>query len=191
MSITATLNGLTGSLPGFLGTALLSGAMAGIEQKDRPILLILLDTGRPSWLHWVVPRPEDMTYTHPTRASAINTLGGAYVDDFGTAIAEISMRGNTGYKMGLIQGVTEAVGLDAGDVMLFNLRTAIVENYHQRRLDYARGGQDPERVELLLVDTLNLALWKVYPRQFQLQRSRQRPLLYQYVLQMWGLDRLL
>ena len=186
----STFESVVGVLPDVLGTALLSGAMATMEQKDRPILLLLLDGGFPLWMHWVVPRPEDMTYTHPTRASAINTLGGAYVDDFGTAIAEISLRGNTGYKMGLVEGGVD-IGLDSGDVMLFNLRTAIVDNYHQRRLDYARGGDDPERVELLLVDTLNLALWKVYPRQFQLQRSRQRPLLYQYVLQMWGLDRLL
>jgi len=190
-SVADTIDSVVGVLPDFLGTALLSGAMASIEQKDRPIQLIMLDNGFPSWMHWILPRPEDLSYTHPTRASAVNTLGGAYVDDFGTGIVEISLRGNTGYKMGMLQDITGAIGLDAGDVMLFNLRTAIVDSYHQKRLDYARAGQDPERVELLLVDTLNMALWVVYPRQFQLQRSRQRPLLYQYVLQMWGLKRLI
>ncbi|MCK7579787.1 MAG: hypothetical protein MZV65_31600 [Chromatiales bacterium] len=128
-----------------------------------------------------------MSYTHPTRASAINTLGGAYVDDFGTAIVDITLRGNTGYKLGLIS----LGAIDSGDIALFNLRNALVDQYHQLRADRARSGQDPEQIELLLVDTLNLALWKCYPRQFQLQRSRQRPLLYQYVLQLWGLDRLL
>lgn len=179
------------SASGILGGALLTGALATLDQKDRPIILLLLDNGNPAWMHWVVPRPEDMSYTHPTRASAINTLGGAYVDDFGTAITEISLRGVTGYKMGLLQSLTGLVGIDSGDVMFFNLRNWIVNDYHQKRLDYARAGQDPERIELLLVDTLNLTIWLTYPRQFQLQRNRQRPLLYQYVLQLWGLDRLL
>lgn len=182
------------SLGGFGGTltnALLAGALTAIPQADRPIVLLLLRNGLPAWLHWVVPRPEDLAYTHPTRASAIQTLGGAYVDDFGSGIADITLRGNTGYKLGLIQTTGQSWGPDAGDVMMINLRNMLVFNYHQQRLDLAKSSQDPNQIQLLLVDVLNAAVWLVYPRSFQLQRSRQRPLLYQYTLQMWGLDRLL
>jgi hypothetical protein len=176
---------------GILGTALVSGALASIDQTERPIVLLRLNNNVPRWLHWVVPRPEDMSYTHPTRAAAIHTLGGAYVDDFGPGIVQISLRATTGYKMDILQNLTGAVGLAAGDVMLFNLREALINAFHQERKALADNKQDPEGVQLLLVDTLNLAVWRVYPREFQVQRNRQRPLLYQYLLTLWGLEKLL
>jgi len=179
------------ALGGLIGSALTSGALASIDQTERPIVLMRLNGGLPRWMHWVVPRPEDMSYTHPTRSAAIHTMGGAYVDDFGSGITQISLRATTGYKMGSIQDVTGAVGLAAGDVMLFNLRDALINAYHQERKDLAANQQDPELVQLLLVDTLNLAVWVVYPREFQVQRNKQRPMLYQYVLSLWGLERLL
>ncbi len=176
-------------LPGNIASLFVAGALSAVSQVDRPILLILLNKGMPTWGHWVVPRPEDMSYTYPTRATAINTLGGAYVDDFGSAIAEINLRGNTGYKMGgggLLGGL-----IGTGDLLMFNLRDMLVQNYHQMRLDAAKAGQDPSEIQLLLVDTLNMTFWLTYPRQFQLQRSKQSPLLYRYNLQLWGLERLL
>lgn len=159
-------------------------SLEGISQAERPVLLILY--GGLPWMFWFVPPPEDMSYTYPTRATAINTLGGAYVDDFGSAIAEINIRGNTGYKMGgMFNGVTN------GDLLMVSLRNMIVQSYHQQRLILSRMGQDPDIIQLMLVDTLNLTMFKVYPRQFQLQRSKQSPLLYRFNLQLWGLDRLL
>lgn len=169
--------------------ALLAAYAAGLSQlsqAERPVMLILY--GGMPWLYWFVPPPEDMSYIYPTRATAINTLGGAYVDDFGTAIAEINIRGNTGYKMG--GGFGNGM-LASGDLLMVSLRNMLVQNYHQQRLALARAGQDPDTIQLLLVDTLNLTMFKVYPRQFQLQRSKQSPLLYRFNLQLWGLERFL
>lgn len=158
--------------------------LEGLGQEDRPIMLIMY--GGIPWLHWFVPRPEDMSYVYPTRATAINTLGGAYVDDFGTAIAEISIRGNTGYKMG-----GSFMGVGSGDALFFNLRNCLVQGYHTQRLALAKAGMDPDTIQLLLVDTLNMTTFRVYPRNFQLQRSKQSPLLYRFNIQLWGLERLI
>ncbi len=170
------------SAPDEIVTAM--SGLADISQAERPVMLILY--GGMPWVFWFVPPPEDMSYTYPTRATAINTLGGAYVDDFGSAIAEINIRGNTGYKMGGSTG-----GITSGDLLMVSLRNMLVQNYHYQRLMYAKAGQDPDIIQLMLVDTLNLTMFKVYPRQFQLQRSKQSPLLYRFNLQLWGLDRLL
>lgn len=166
--------------------------LGGISQAERPVMLILY--GGFPWIFWFVPPPEDMSYTYPTRATAINTLGGAYVDDFGSAIAEINIRGNTGYKMGgrgSGLGDVGPAGISSGDLLMVSLRNMMVQSYHQQRLWLAKAGQDPDLIQLMLVDTLNLTMFKVYPRQFQLQRSKQSPLLYRFNLQLWGLDRLL
>lgn len=158
--------------------------LEGLGQEDRPIMLIMY--GGIPWMHWFVPRPEDMSYVYPTRATAINTLGGAYVDDFGTAIAEISIRGNTGYKMG-----GSFMGVGSGDALFFSLRNCLVQGYHTQRLAYAKAGMDPDTIQLLLVDALNMTTFRVYPRNFQLQRSKQSPLLYRFNIQLWGLERLI
>ncbi len=158
------------------------GGLGGIAQNERPVMLILY--GGLPWMFWFVPPPEDMSYTYPTRATAINTLGGAYVDDFGSAIAEINIRGNTGYKMG-------GSMITSGDLLMASLRNMIVQSYHQQQLMLSRMGMDPDIIQLMLVDTLNLTMFKVYPRQFQLQRSKQSPLLYRFNLQLWGLERLI
>lgn len=161
----------------------IASSMTGLSQADRPVILLLY--GGTPWFFWFVPPPEDMSYRYPTRATAINTLGGAYVDDFGSAIADINIRGNTGYKLG--GGIGKGM---PGDVLMISLRNMIVQSYHQQRLNLARAGQDPDTIQLLLADTLNYTMFKVYPREFQLQRSKQSPLLYRFNMQLWGLERL-
>jgi len=171
-----------------IATALVGMTSLGLSQTDRPIMLILW--GGIPWVHWFIPRPEDMSYRYPTRATAINTLGGAYVDDFGSAIVEINIRGNTGYATGgSIFG--SSLKTNSGEVAMFSLRNMIVQNYHEQRLAYSKLGMDPDTIQLILVDALNMTSFVVYPRDFQLQRSKHSPLLYRFNMQLWGLDRLI
>lgn len=172
----------------FAQNALTVAAVAGLSglgQDERPVILSLY--GGMPWFYWFVPPPEDMAYTYPTRATAINTLGGAYIDDFGAGIPEINIRGNTGYKMG--GGMGQGVQSDGG-VLMASLRNMIVQSYHAQRKAMAAAGQDPDTIQLMLVDTLNMAMFKVYPRQFQLQRTKTSPLLYRFTMQFWGLEQL-
>lgn len=161
-------------------------------QQDLTLSLVLLGSiiNKPSEFYFD-PRPEELTYTHPTRASVIQTLGGAWVDDFGEGIVDITLSGHTGWRANeapLKNGVTQPDGMDKA----MTLRTLFSETFHQLRLTAANSGIDPDdAVKLYFVDTLNKTHWQIYPVSFQLRRNKSRPLLYQYQLRMIGLDNLL
>ena len=165
-------------------------------QKDLTLSLILLSNNNlnPTEFYtefYFDPRPEELTYTHPTRASVIQTLGGAWVDDFGEGIVDITLSGHTGWRANevpLKDGVKQPDGMDKA----MTLRTLFSETFHQLRLAAANSGIDPDdAVKLYFVDILNKTNWQIYPVSFQLRRNKSRPLLYQYQLRMLGLDNLL
>lgn len=152
-----------------------------ISQQSRPIVLALFSPGF-VWAHVFWLRPEDVVYSYPTRATVIQTLGGAYCDDFGEGVADITLTGHTGWRGSM--GVP-------GELQFYNLRSFLIGEFHEIRSRTAEAGLDPDTVELLLADTLNAALFRVYPLSFVLRRNRQRPLLYQYTIRFAGLDNLL
>jgi hypothetical protein len=172
-------------------------AAAALPQRSRPIFFLLMEAGVPRWGAWLQPRPEDLSYNYPTRATVIQTLGGAYVDDFGEGVCEIALSGTTAYKQGPLSnlGLGEiwddlGLNLEQGDLMFVSMRDWLVKRYHDLRLAHANAGLDPNLVQLIWVDTLNLTAWVVYPLVFGLRRSRNRPLLYQYHMRMVGIEQL-
>ena len=160
-------------------------------QKDLTISLVLLGKNLKASEFYFDPRPEELTYTHPTRASVIQTLGGAWIDDFGEGIVDITLSGHTGWRANdvpLKNGVKQLDGMNKA----IELRTLFSETFHQLRLTAANSGIDPDdAVKLYFVDILNKTHWQIYPVSFQLRRNKSRPLLYQYQLRMIGLDNLL
>lgn len=160
-------------------------------QQDLTLSLVLLGNNLNPSEFYFDPRPEELTYTHPTRASVIQTLGGAWVDDFGEGIVDITLSGHTGWRANeapLKNGVTQSDGMDKA----MTLRALFSETFHQLRLTAANSGIDPDdAVKLYFVDALNKTHWQIYPVSFQLRRNKSRPLLYQYQLRMIGLDNLL
>lgn len=160
-------------------------------QKDLTISLTMMFGGLGvvvPYEFYFEPRPEELTYTHPTRASVIQTLGGAWVDDFGEGIVDINLSGHTGWRANdqpLTGGVAQKDGLQKA----LELRTAFFETFHKERMAAAKAGQDPDTaVQMFFIDVLNAALWKVYPVSMQLRRHKSRPLLYQYQLRMLALE---
>lgn len=127
-------------------------------------------------------RPEEVVYTHPTRASVIQTLGGAWVDDFGEGLTDITLSGTTGWH--------RQSGL-GGEESFLLLRAGVFEAYHQLRMEAAQAGQDPDRIQLVWVDTLHLCSYIVYPVSLQTRKHKSRPLLFQYQLRLTGLERLI
>lgn len=133
------------------------------------------------WGYLFSLRPEEVSYTHPTRATVIQTLGGAWVDDFGEGLTDISINGHTGWRGGPLNG----------EAAFLSLRTGVFELYHQLRQLAADAGQDPDTVEMIWLDTLHLCSYRVYPISLQVRKSRTRPLLFQYQLRMTGLERII
>lgn len=126
-------------------------------------------------------RPEELVYTYPTRATVIQTLDGAFVDDFGEGLTDITVSGHTGWHRQSGMG---------GEESFLLLRQGVFETYHQRRAEAAEAGRDPDLVQMVWVDTLHLTSYVVYPISLQTRKHKTRPLLFQYQLRLTGLRRL-
>lgn len=206
------LSGTTNAsaLPGFLGASLIDlASIAGqcaIAPENRPILILVLNEMIPVWGHWFFPKPEDLTYSQPVRATPIQTLGGAYVDDFGEGIREITCYGRSSYKHGPLDAL---LGLDEkqkkrpckegklraeclqGEIWIKNLKDGLIRNFHRDREQNARQGLDPDLYQMFFVDVMNFELWRVFPLSFVLRRNKQSPLLIQYQMRFIGLERVI
>lgn len=152
------------------------------SQKSRPISFVLNDlaNGRaPVWVPLVV-RPEDLTRNEPSRATLHQTLGRdvtGWVDNFGPGLPSISIAGHTGWRAALGQA-------EDGAGQFEKLHSAVFDEYHrgkQRAIDI---GIDPGLVKLLFVDELDRFAYEVMPVSFTLRRSKSRPLLMQYNIQL-------
>ena len=155
------------------------------SQKELPIALLMLSSSG-LWEHYLTPRPEEITYTHPTRATVVQTLGGAWVDDFGEGLVDIAVSGHTGWR------AEQHIGEPAmdGKQRMFDLRHYFFEVFHQKRMTAAQNGQNPDdAVKLYFIDTLNQIGFLVYPVSMQARKHRTRPLLYQYQLRLMGLEK--
>ena len=146
------------------------------DQRYRPIGFELSGGGGgpAAYNFWI--RHEDFNRTEPSRLTVTQTLGGAWADLFGRGIQVISLSGHTGWRGSFL--------LD-GAALFYSLRDIIVMQYHDRRSAAINAGQDPDsEIELLYIDSLDDIVVQVVPRNFVLRRSRSRPLLYQYQMQL-------
>ena len=165
----------------------LGGLVSGVLGDLPPDLAGRFPISLPGVMAWgyiFFLRPEEIVYHHPTRASIVQTLGGAWADDFGEGLTEITLAGHTGWRRGEINPL-------GGEEAFLMLRKGCFELYHRLRGAAAEAGQDPDTVQMLLVDALNTASYIVYPVSLQTRKHRQRSLLYQYQLRLIGLQRLL
>ena len=142
----------------------------------RPIMFTLMDTGGSGLgalpLPWLCyPRPEELTYIDPSRCTVHQTLGGAWVDGFGAGLTQIQISGNTGWGQG---------SNPPGELQFHLAYNVMYKQWHQKRLNAVMAGKDPDTVKLILVDTLNFYYGVCVPMAFTLKRSRSRPLLYLY-----------
>ena len=69
-------------------------------------------------------RPEDLTRSEPSRLTATQTLGGAWLDSFGPGIGEITLAGHTGWRGGF---------LSSGEDAFYKLRNTVFANWHKQR----------------------------------------------------------
>lgn len=130
-------------------------------------------------------RPEDLTRNEPTRASVHQTLGSGkavgWVDNFGPGLPSVTISGHTGWRTAAGTGMDGAQAFDA-------LHTLVEVDYFNAKQAAVDGGLDPSGVQLLFVDTLDNFSWAVVPTQFTLRRSKSRPLLYQYQINLQAVD---
>lgn len=112
--------------------------------------------------------PEEYTQEEPSRSLVTQTLGGAWVDDFGGGLPVISIRGNTGFRNGM------------GFQKFKELRDLIRSYYKSNTV-----GQSIED-ELVFHNFTDEESWVVHtdPTGFRLLRSKNNPLLYMYEIRL-------
>lgn len=120
-------------------------------------------------------RPEDLSYNQPALQTAVQTLDGAFVDDFGEGIETIQIAGHTGWGQG---------NRPDGVEQFRRLHDLVWVRWHNERRLALEQGQDPAGVRLLFVDALNDATRVVVPGLFSLKRNRSSPLLIRYQINM-------
>ena len=125
-------------------------------------------------------RPEDLTRTEVQRVTTSQTMGRGIVgwtDHFGAGLPTLNISGNTGWRSAQGSGMDGAQAFE-------ELNKLIMEDYPQEVQRAIDNGQDPQGVKLVFVDMLDDFSWVVVPQQFVLRRSKSRPLLFQYTIQM-------
>ena len=188
MSVLSTIGKVVGTLdaiaslasPGGAALAASDTSVTPSTQKADycPISFVLDDqtTGELPVSITLRVRPEDLTYSNPSRLTVQQTLGGAWMDNFRQGIPSLNISGHTGWRTG-------PDGLDGGD-RFQQLFDQVYTQWHQRRQNAIASGVDPNLVQLIYSDALNNLSVVVAPNAFVLRRSRQRPLLCMYQIAM-------
>lgn len=146
----------------------------------RPISFALEDMGAIVSSVTLHIRPEELTRTEPNRVSVHQTMGRdvqGWVDDFGPGLPVVNIRGNTGWRGG--ENVDGAKAFEL-------LHKIVQEDYPRARQGLVDSGIDPSLCKLIFADLLDGFIYPVVPAPggFVLQRSRSRPLLFQYQIQL-------
>ena len=144
------------------------------SQKNRPIAFRLTGGGASVQANLAL-RPEELSRTEPSQLAVQNTLGGAWADSWDRGISTIRLSGTTGWR---------EVGGGGGEAAFANLRSTAFQAWHDRRAALIAGGSDPNAVEMVLSDALDNFAVLVAPKVFTLRRSKQRPLLMMYVIEL-------
>jgi len=117
--------------------------------------------------------PEEYAQIEPARVTVTQTKGGAWVDDFGSGLPSITMKGTTGFK-------GNSTNAQTGFAKFKQLRD-LIRKYYDKSLP---GIEITPDKELIFHNYTDGEHWVVVPQVFQLLRSASRPLLYRYDIQM-------
>ena len=123
--------------------------------------------------------PEDYTQSEPNRVTLTQTKGGAWIDAWGAGIVEITIKGTTGVK-----GTGKSI--DTG----YN-RWKTLRNLFRKVYESIADGEEVKQLIKFYNFTDN-EFFYCYPMQngIELYRSKSRPHLYQYTINLWGVRRI-
>jgi hypothetical protein len=145
------------------------------SQKHRAIGFVLSGGGDADVSLDLTIRPEDLTYSEPTRLTVQQTLGGAWADCFGEGVATLTLAGHLGWRGG--HGLS-------GEAAFAALRATIYQGWNDRVQAAVNNGIDPATITLTYHDALDGLSLVVAPMNFTLRRNKQQPLLMKYQTQL-------
>lgn len=146
----------------------------------RPISFVLDRGGALSAPVTLKVRPEDLTRNEPSRIAVHQTLGreiSGWADNFGAGLPSVTIAGHTGWRSSATTG-------EDGVRAFESLNQLVQHDYHSAKQLAIDTGINPASIKLLFIDMLDGFTWNVAPITFVLRRSKSRPLLMQYNIQL-------
>lgn len=128
-------------------------------------------------LHTLLLNPDDMAQDEPARANVTETLGGAFVTDFGKGIPTVTISGTTGYRQ---RKTAEGRTFDGFEEFI-HFRTRVYRGFIE--------DNDP-KLSLYWYNWEDDEYYEIQPTNFRLQRNKSEPLLYRYEFKFTCLNRL-
>jgi len=144
----------------------------------KPISFLLNDLSKspPKVDEWQMKvRPEELSMSKTARVMVHQTLGGAWVDNFGEGLPGIKIAGHTGWRGTSVDGKE-----DHGLRRIQDLHKTFYQEWFSKRADIARSGDNVEDIQLVFSDLLDGISWLCAPQAFVLKRGVANPLLYYY-----------
>lgn len=125
------------------------------------------DKGKNVYTHTLLLNPSDMSMDEPPRISAIQTLGGAYVSNFGQGLPSVSISGTTGYN-----ARRKASGdIQDGYTEWKAFRDKVYRYYVKTK---------STQLEMFWYNWEDDEYYEVVPTAFRLMRSKSEPNMYRY-----------
>jgi hypothetical protein len=132
--------------------------------------------GRILQQHTLILNPQDFQQREPVRAQVVQTIGGAYVDDFGRGLPKVTISGNTGWRL---KNMPDGKGILDGWQAFKALRNDIFRYFTDAKDESRTFLRNPD-YELHWYNWGEDEYYSIQPEEFQLQRSASNPLLFQY-----------
>ena len=143
--------------------------------------------------------PETIEIEEPQRVKQTKTYGGVFIDDFGPDTLKITISGHTGGSNVVKTLINNATREFNGKMTFYQFRNSIMR-YKSERSDY-------ENYEMRLYDlsASDLVAWRKAPirgseiipvhdegyvvilKKFKMRRSKERPLFYNYTIELEGI----
>jgi hypothetical protein len=118
--------------------------------------------------------PEELIHDETARAEVTKTLGGAYIEEWGMDLPNVSLRGTTGYKKKVDGGGHETDGYQAMKEFRNDVYRYFIEPDGKIR-QYLK-----DIYEMFYYNWEDGDYYRIQPLKFTLSRSKSRPLLYMY-----------
>lgn len=118
-------------------------------------------------LHTLTNNPEDMQQEEPARVSVTQTLGGAFVTDFGQGLPTVTLSGTTGYRRKTTAEGRETDGFQEFQRLRNRIYRGFIETNDPKLSLYWYNWEDDE-------------YYQIQPTSFRLMRNKSEPLLYRY-----------
>lgn len=124
--------------------------------------------------------PEDYTQKEPNKATITQTKGGAWIDAWGAGIVELTIKGITGVK-----------GSGGSNIDTGYQRWKELRNLFRKVYEAITDGEEVTELIKFYNFTDNEYFY-CYPTQagIELYRSKSRPHIYQYTINLWGIHRI-